>query len=187
MGPRPDLSMPVSSVSAWYCCCWSTGPRSPTSNPRLSASLYRHEGERCQKFILHARCYWPGYFIDLIHRINNCHLNEHVTKINIPSCGSVYKLTIDLVGEEKNFKSTMWKENMHKENELLRPTYYIWIVLNDSNTMWRCVRLHSQERHMYHFTISLELNSHALWKQAFFVHLMLVPHSEHIPKDSAPL
>lgn len=146
---------------AVFCRQLSTAGK-PTSNPRLSASLYRHEGERCQKFILHARCYWPGYFIDLIHRINNCHLNEHVTKINVPSCGSVYKLAIDLVGEEKNFKSTMWKENMHKEKELLRPTYYIWILLNDSNTMWRRVRLHSQERHMYHFTISLELNSHAL-------------------------
>lgn len=48
-----------------------------------------------------------GYFIDLIRHINNCHLNEHITKINVPICGSVYKLIVDLEGEEKKFKSTM--------------------------------------------------------------------------------
>lgn len=178
----------LSAFAEWRNVLWAVFCRQlsiagkTTSNTRLSASLYRHEGKRCQKFILHARCYWPSYFIDLIHRLNNCHLNEHVTKINVPSCGSVYKLIIDLGGEEKNFKSTMWKENMHKEKELLRPTYCIWILLNDSNTMWRYVRLHSQERHMYRFTMSPNWTCMHFWKQAFFVHLILVPHSETFPK-----
>ena len=54
-----------------------------------------------------------GYFIDLIRHINNCHLNEHITKINVPICGSVYKLIVDLEGEEK--KSSLLCERVKGE------------------------------------------------------------------------